>query len=95
MPVVAPTPTIVTEYKKVLLFTLKAKTSGLLTTNPEDFIFVEENNIKQYAKPEDVDLKIDKHTGATYNTNAIQTVTQAEYDALTPVAGTLYFIPEP
>ena len=86
---------IVIENKERLLFTLKEKTSGLLTLNPEDLILVEENNIKEYSTPEDVDLKIDKHTGATYNTNAIQTVTQAEYDALTKVAGTLYFIPQP
>ena len=37
-------------------------------------------------------LKIDKHNGATYDTNAIQTVTAAEYAALTPNASTLYFI---
>jgi hypothetical protein len=36
--------------------------------------------------------KLDKHDGATYDTNAIQTVTAAEYAALTPNASTLYFI---
>lgn len=85
---------VINENKR-LLFTLKEKTSGPLVVALEDLILVEENNIKQYATPEDLDLKIDKHTGANYNTNALETVTQAEYDALTPVAGTLYFIPEP
>ena len=36
--------------------------------------------------------KIAKHDGATYDTNAIQTVTAAEYAALTPNASTIYFI---
>jgi len=35
---------------------------------------------------------IQKNVGTTYTTNAITTVTQAEYDALTPVATTIYFI---
>jgi hypothetical protein len=35
---------------------------------------------------------IPTHDGATYDTNAIQTVTAAEYAALTPNASTLYFI---
>jgi hypothetical protein len=39
-----------------------------------------------------VDNKIAKDTGTTYNTYAIKSVTQAEYDALTPDANTLYFI---
>ena len=36
--------------------------------------------------------KIAKHDGVTYDTNAIQTVTAAEYAALTPNASTIYFI---
>jgi len=37
--------------------------------------------------------KLNKHDGATYDTNAIQTVTAAEYAAIgTPNANTLYFI---
>jgi len=51
--------------------------------------------IPSYTKVETdalLDDKISKHVGATYTTNAIQTVTQAEYDALTPDASTLYFI---
>jgi hypothetical protein len=51
--------------------------------------------IPSYTKVETdalLDEKISKHVGATYTTNAIQTVTQAEYDALTPDASTLYFI---
>lgn len=40
-----------------------------------------------------LNLKISKHVGATYTTNAIQTVTAAEYAAIgTPDASTLYFI---
>lgn len=35
---------------------------------------------------------IPTHTGATYSTNAVQTVTAAEYAALTPNASTIYFI---
>ena len=35
---------------------------------------------------------IQKNVGTTYTTNALTTVTQAEYDALTPVATTIYFI---
>jgi hypothetical protein len=42
---------------------------------------------------EEINSKISKHVGATYTTNAIQTVTQSEYDAIgTPDANTLYFI---
>jgi hypothetical protein len=51
--------------------------------------------IPSYTKIETdalLDEKISKHVGATYSTNAIQTVTQSEYDALTPDASTLYFI---
>ena len=36
--------------------------------------------------------KIAKDIGATYTTNAVKTVTAAEYAALTPNAQTLYFI---
>jgi hypothetical protein len=36
--------------------------------------------------------KISKHDGVTYDTNAIQTLTSAEYAAITPNASTLYFI---
>ena len=36
--------------------------------------------------------RIEKNVGTTYTTNAITAVTQAEYDALTPVATTIYFI---
>jgi len=36
--------------------------------------------------------KIDKNVGTTYTTNALNTVTQAEYDAITPDANTIYFI---
>jgi hypothetical protein len=40
-----------------------------------------------------MDSKIAKHDGATYDTNAIQTLTAAEYAAIgTPDASTLYFI---
>jgi hypothetical protein len=35
---------------------------------------------------------IPTHDGATYDTNAIQTLTAAEYAAITPNANTLYFI---
>jgi hemin uptake protein HemP len=35
---------------------------------------------------------IPTHDGATYDTNAIQTLTAAEYAAITPNASTLYFI---
>jgi len=36
--------------------------------------------------------KINKNVGTTYTTNALTTVTQAEYDGLTPDASTIYFI---
>lgn len=36
--------------------------------------------------------KISKSEGPTYTTNAIVTLTQAEYDAITPDTNTLYFI---
>ena len=36
--------------------------------------------------------RIEKNIGTTYTTNALTTVTQAEYDALTPDATTVYFI---
>ena len=39
-----------------------------------------------------VDAKISKSDGTTYDINALAAVTQAEYDALTPSATTLYFI---
>ena len=35
---------------------------------------------------------IEKSIGSTYTTNNLLTVTQAEYNALTPDANTLYFI---
>jgi len=39
-----------------------------------------------------VDAKIAKSDGTTYDINALSAVTQAEYDALTPSATTIYFI---
>ena len=36
--------------------------------------------------------KISKNVGTTYTTNALTTVTQSEYDALTPDSATIYFI---
>jgi len=39
-----------------------------------------------------VDAKIAKSDGATYDINTLAAVTQAEYDALTPNATTIYFI---
>ena len=39
-----------------------------------------------------VDAKIAKFDGTTYDVNALAAVSQAEYDALTPSATTLYFI---
>ena len=39
-----------------------------------------------------LDAKIAKYDGTTYDVNALAAVTQAEYDALTPSATTLYFI---
>ncbi|MDC0009165.1 hypothetical protein OAE03_01530 [Winogradskyella sp.] len=36
--------------------------------------------------------KINKNVGTTYTTNALTTVTQAEYDAITPDSNTIYFI---
>ena len=39
-----------------------------------------------------LDAKIAKFDGTTYDVNALAAVTQAEYDALTPSATTLYFI---
>ena len=36
--------------------------------------------------------KIAKHDGPTYDTNALQTVTAAEYEALTKNSSTIYFI---
>lgn len=36
--------------------------------------------------------KLDKSVGTTYDINALSAVTQAEYDALTPSATTIYFI---
>ena len=39
-----------------------------------------------------LDTKIAKYDGTTYDVNALAAVSQAEYDALTPSATTLYFI---
>lgn len=39
-----------------------------------------------------LDGKLDEYDGTTYDVNALAAVTQAEYDALTPSATTLYFI---
>jgi len=39
-----------------------------------------------------LNTKISKHVGSTYTTNAIQTLTAAEYALITPDASTLYFI---
>ena len=44
------------------------------------------------AQATEFDNKIDKNVGATYTTNVLTTVTQTEYNALTPDANTLYFI---
>lgn len=40
----------------------------------------------------DISNRIQKNIGATYTTNTVTTLTQAEYAALTPDANTLYFI---
>jgi len=37
-------------------------------------------------------VKISKNVGTTYTTNALTTVTQSEYDSLTPDSATIYFI---
>ena len=39
-----------------------------------------------------LDGKIEKYDESTYDINAFAAVTQAEYDALTPSATTIYFI---
>ena len=39
-----------------------------------------------------VDAKLAKFDGSTYDINALACVTQAEYDALTPSSTTIYFI---
>ena len=39
-----------------------------------------------------VDAKLAKYDGTTYDINSLAAVTQAEYDALTPSATTIYFI---
>jgi len=53
-----------------------------------DALYPSQNAVKVYA-----DTKISKDTGTTYTTNAVKTLTTAEYLALgTPDANTLYFI---
>ena len=63
--------------------------------NKQDSLVVDGTGAK-YATVDAVntglDYKISKNLGATYTTNALSSVTQAEYDALTPVATTVYFI---
>ena len=63
--------------------------------NKQDSLVVDGTGAK-YATVDAVnsglDYKISKNLGATYTTNALSSVTQAEYDALTPVASTVYFI---
>lgn len=72
------------------------KEQGQVNSNPveQTFTFEDANEIKDVVNNNatEINTKIAKNVGATYTTNEITTVTQAEYDALTPVATTLYFI---
>ena len=63
-------------------------------TQNTDFYFEDEGGSKSIATREWVDdNKLSKSTGTTYTTNALLTVTQAEYDAIvTKDPTTLYFI---
>lgn len=71
------------------------------TLNTGDYIVIIYSNaitgVQPYYSQAETDALVDsvailKSVGPTYTTNAILTVTQAEYDALTPDATTLYVI---
>jgi hypothetical protein len=63
----------------------KSTTTSLGTS---DTLYPTQNAVKVYA-----DTKIAKDTGTTYTTDAVKTLTSAEYAAIpTPDASTLYFI---
>jgi hypothetical protein len=71
------------------------------TLNAGDYVVIIYSNaingVQPYYSQAETDALVNnvailKSVGATYTTNAILTVTQAEYDALTPNASTLYFI---
>ena len=64
----------------------------LVTKFDANAVLIDANTTGVATNVTDISNRIEKNIGATYTTNALTTLTQAEYDALTPVATTVYFI---
>ena len=66
--------------------------TGVVTLVKADITDFSDADYATAAQGTTADNSIQKNIGATYTTNALTAVTQAEYDALTPDATTIYFI---
>lgn len=66
--------------------------TGVVTLVKDDITDFSDADYATAAQGITADNSIQKNIGATYTTNSLTTVTQAEYDALTPDATTIYFI---
>lgn len=66
--------------------------TGVVTLVKADITDFSDSDYATAAQGITADNSIQKNIGATYTTNALTAVTQAEYDALTPDANTIYFI---
>jgi len=66
--------------------------TGVVTLVKADITDFSDADYATAAQGITADNSIQKNIGATYTTNALTAVTQAEYDALTPDATTIYFI---
>ena len=88
----------VTQIKELAPVQSVASKTGDVTLDKSDVGLSNVDNTSDANKPVStatqtaLDAKISKSDGATYDVNALAAVTQAEYDALTPSATTLYFI---
>jgi len=66
--------------------------TGVVTLVKADITDFSDADYATAAQGITADNSIQKNIGTTYTTNSLTTVTQAEYDALTPNATTIYFI---
>ena len=66
--------------------------TGVVTLVKADITDFSDADYATAAQGTTADNSIQKNIGATYTTNSVATVSQTEYDALTPNATTIYFI---
>jgi len=66
--------------------------TGAVTLVKADITDFSDADYATEAQGTTADNSIQKNIGATYTTNSVATVSQTEYDALTPNATTIYFI---